>query len=402
MRLLLLSDLHIGEAARCRSLRTSYDDTDDRDFTYYIRKFQRQNNLDIDYIIFPGDLTNKATPGEYRAFDEFFSRVTNVFNVAKENCFFTTGNHDSDWSVQTNIPEGENPQDYFGKRYDNLKYSNAVSGMIDRSIDFDGHHDFYIWNSTALLTLAINSGYSEGRADPVKSGFVDNQLLDRLANDFEAELYQDKTKLLLVHHHPYMYSNPIHQWRDYSALQNAHRLLDFAEKFGFDFIVHGHRHIPDFDSRLSASGQQLTTLCCGSFSVILDHQLSGIASNLIHMIEVEERDTATKVLRGQIKSWAFVESRGWIESENRDGIEHIVPFGPNQHYAFIRQELRDILNAKTEAVVELQEVVEGRSELKYCRWPLLKRAVQDVCEELGRRMVGDQLASAVILEKREA
>jgi len=77
--------------------------------------------------------------------------------------------------------------------------------------------------------------------------------LDWLDNELGKMLQHEPSQLRLfvVHHHPIQYSEPypdIPAFVDFSILSNAGNLHALLRKHNFDILIHGHRHVPKFES----------------------------------------------------------------------------------------------------------------------------------------------------------
>ncbi|MEM7243057.1 MAG: metallophosphoesterase [Pseudomonadota bacterium] len=398
MKLLLISDIHLGDKARCESLKPNYSNSVDRDYLKRLEEFQSKYDVKPDKLIFPGDMTNTASASEFREFDRILEKLLTIFSIDIENCFFTIGNHDSDWQIQRLFKDGDVFEDYFDRRYDNIDKSKYLKLIAERSIRYDGAFDYFVWDDANLTVLALNSGFPEKFDDAVKAGFIDPSVLEAIESKYADILSNDQFKILLVHHHPHLYSNPMVAWKDFSAAQNADILFEFCEKYRIDTVLHGHRHIPAFKSELFESGMQVHTICCGSFSAKLDYRLQGIASNCIHVLDIEASAPSSTITEGRLLTWSFIENKGWVKSSfDRDGIEHVISFGQNLHASKIIEQLEEIDLENDQGFLRLRDFLTPDKEMTKMRWSSLKKIFQEHCDRKGWEMVGDQIEDSVIL-----
>lgn len=406
MNILILSDLHIGEKARCAGLkpRPRVEDQNAR-LLDHLETFSKKLNCRVDSLIVPGDLTNAAKVSEYHKFDQVAARIQKMFSIPSEKIYFTLGNHDTDWHVQKSLPDGEDADVFFSRRYDNARESSFIKAALERAKgDFWSDH-FCIWYDSDILVVSINTSFHERPNDQMRFGLVNDEILANIRVKQHAALnakYQHK--VLIVHHHPYPYKNVLQHWKDHSALQNAELLTDFYEEYNFDILVHGHRHVPDFKSSLGAGGRQITSLCSGSFSVTLDANMNNKVSNQLHLVEFSGRDRSTGVATGRIRSWAFTFDDGWLPSQQRDGIEHVLGFGPNVHRAPLKTKMTRHLAAKLKSsdFVKAEELVASIKELSHVRATFALEILKEICAENGYDLIGSFLNEAVVLSDRRS
>lgn len=110
-------------------------------------------------------------------------------------------------------------------------------------------------------------------------------------------------------------------------MSNAAGLLDVISKYQFDFIVHGHKHIPRFKMEIKDDGHPLNILCAGSFSASLDHKYFEAVGNNFHLIDFHDRCPESKYVRGSVRTWTHFSGRGWTPSLRRAGVERQQNFG---------------------------------------------------------------------------
>ena len=399
-RVLVASDLHIGDKAHCATMMphpgVSHENLGLLDG---FNKLVKSIDLPIDAIFFPGDLTNASQPSEVTKFDSVANQITSLCGLKLERVYATFGNHDSDWIVQKNASPAEDRKIYFDRRYDNIKNSKVLKKILSRAKG-DLYSDMYALWDDEILVLTINTAHSERFDDPIKHGQVARDVLDAIRTKHSSTLEsRDKFKILMIHHHPLLYSNLVKLWKDYSAIQEAEVLLGFADEFGFDLVIHGHRHAPDYKAYLSQTAKQTICFCCGSFSARLSPALMGSVSNQVHLLELEGRDSTTGVVRGSVRSWSFSGAGGWRKSESNDGLEHEIRFGPLHHENAILDILRSKIGSKISArgFVTVKELLAESEVVRYTRDRVLMKLVSEVASELGLDVRGTLPEEAVIL-----
>jgi len=112
LKLAIISDLHVGLAARSQDLcpepsvterkaRAKYNAKAE---TAYREKFVRfvtdpTRPITADYLILPGDVTHLAQPREVQIASDFILQAADALKVSHDRIIFVPGNHDVDWSV---------------------------------------------------------------------------------------------------------------------------------------------------------------------------------------------------------------------------------------------------------------------------------------------------------------
>jgi len=359
IKIAVMSDLHIGLAARAKDLcpeppttarkeRNRYNSKTENNYRQNFIQFVKRENIRSDYLVLPGDLTNKATPREVRLASEFIIQAAEALNVPHNKIIFAPGNHDVDWTVF-------DPNDDTGvkweQRYSHIGHNNFHFRTLVNQGEgdiFSSPH-FISWCFDDLLAVAYNSASHDtpipedvahhGLADPIHLDAI-RHFLDNIGPPDE------RIRLFLVHHHLLDFCSPIPKTPDFSLMTNAENLLAILHEYGFDLLIHGHKHHPRFETHSTLTYPHLPILCSGSFSVEIDTQWAGTIDNQFHLVTVNGRSGPENRITGKVISWTNNHCRGWIPSdEATSGIHHIIPFGyylmPNELDAriepFIRQ-----------------------------------------------------------------
>lgn len=409
MRILIISDLHIGPEARCASLipdvERSSDDIDDE----YIKHFQEFNSkLDtpIDYIMICGDITNSATPEQFEHFDIIIHELLDITGLGPERVFFTAGNHDYDWSLL--VAEGEHiSEEAWENRYIPLYRSNHLKNRInDAEGELTNTPYCCRWTDDNVYVLSINTAAHEKPGDNVRSGYISQEMLASIRNQLNDDQINiaDKTKILLMHHHPVLYSNLTPTWKDFSAIQCHENMVEVASECGFDFIIHGHRHQPKFKSELSINGDQITIIASGSFSAKFPYNTYDLVSNQIHILDIDERDGDSGVMKGTVYNYAFRHTQGWKDSRcDGDGIDHRISFGPNEHknklYSIAKPYIEEAI--ETNSKCKVSDLISDNHEFQYKNDEIVRSVVEKICCELNYEAFGDDIHNTVILEMED-
>jgi len=339
MNLAVISDLHVGLAARAKDLcpeppaaprkhRARYNAKAEDTYRQKFVQFVRDKGVTADYLVLPGDLTDKAQPREVQVASEFVLEAADALGVPHDKIVFVPGNHDVDWSV---FDPNDNTGVRWGQRYDPIGHDSFhFRRLIDQGDILSPPH-FIVWDFDDLLVVGYNSASHDapvpednahhGLADPVHLNAI-RAHLDNIGTP------DDRLRLFLVHHHPLDFSDPIPRMPDFSLMTNAENLLALLHECGFDFLIHGHKHHPRFETHSTQTYPHLPILCSGSFSVEIDTRWAGTIDNQFHLVTVNGRAGNENRITGKITSWTNNHCRGWIPSEeSTSGIHHIIPFG---------------------------------------------------------------------------
>nr|WP_141620998.1 metallophosphoesterase [Myxococcus sp. AB036A] len=93
IRILHLSDLHVEEA----------DDPDSLLEPLAADLFDNKEGLGVerlDYLVISGDITQRASQGEFEKARQFVSKLIEQFGLTAQSCIIVPGNHDLDWNTQ--------------------------------------------------------------------------------------------------------------------------------------------------------------------------------------------------------------------------------------------------------------------------------------------------------------
>jgi small GTP-binding protein len=92
LRILHLSDLHVGAGddpiSLLQPLAAALRD-----------KYEGLGLERLDYLVISGDITNRASPGEFEKARELVSGIIEQFSLTAERCILVPGNHDLDWNT---------------------------------------------------------------------------------------------------------------------------------------------------------------------------------------------------------------------------------------------------------------------------------------------------------------
>lgn len=340
MKLAVMSDLHVGLAARAQDLCPEPPTTARKQLAKYKAKvedtyrqkfvqFVVEKKITADYLVLPGDLTNKAQPQEVQLASEFVLEAADALGVQENKILFAPGNHDLDWSIfDRNDPTGLRlKQRYDPMRYERFHFAKLVA---EGTGDVFSPPYFAVWTFDDLVAIAYNSASHDGPLGEqhIHHGFADPVHIDAIRAYLDNNPPDDRIRLFIVHHHPIDFTNPVPKTPDFSLMTNSESLLLLLHEYKFDILIHGHKHHPRFETHSTQTYPHLPILCSGSFSVEIDTQWAGTIDNQFHLVSLSSRNGRENGITGRITSWTNNHCKGWIPSEEfTSGIHHIIPFG---------------------------------------------------------------------------
>src|SRR4051812_3132205 len=101
-----MSDLHIGAGARGEDL-CPFSDSKNRDTEFLQTFFQLVDGapLSADYLIIPGDISDRAHPQEYQLASNIIEQVAKRLSVQLDHIVIIPGNHDVNWAISRSHPD---------------------------------------------------------------------------------------------------------------------------------------------------------------------------------------------------------------------------------------------------------------------------------------------------------
>ncbi|AWM94141.1 serine/threonine protein phosphatase [Pseudomonas sp. 31-12] len=385
----IISDLHIGGGAKSKDF--SVDNVSGAVIDNYLDQFKEfvvKENIKADYLVVPGDISNSADKEEFVLASSLIKQIAVSLGVEEKKILFCPGNHDVDWKTITALRALHHSEsDVIRSKYLNFHSGGLV--FSDNLTSADGRFDespyLVSWEFEDVLVCSLNTAvFDESDKKPHHGEVKPAQLMqiDKILSDKSAT---KKLKIFIFHHHPKQYLDSTFPLADFSAMTNAEGLLDILSKYGFDFVVHGHKHIPRFTMQIQTVGHPLWILCAGSFSASLDNRYFEAVGNNFHLIEFHDRCSKTQYARGVVKSWTHYSGPGWMQSQAKGSVD-------SQHYfgAFLPlPQLQAELQLRLGSILEEKKFVEWKSfvsvnpELKYYTNESLRASLKAIQGELN-------------------
>jgi 3',5'-cyclic AMP phosphodiesterase CpdA len=190
-----------------------------------------------------GDVVETGAPSEFRQAEDFIKRLStaDVFGQPRgiDNVFIVPGNHDlcfademaeDRWSTWTSFhnrtfkksADSRDPQERFS-------FHNRISDL-------------------GAVILCLNSAeYVQKDTPEAKRGTIDQAQLRKVKEFLKSIPGSDldsAIKIALIHHHPVLIPGLAESEQGYDAVSNAGYLLNELRTFGFQLVLHGHKHTP--------------------------------------------------------------------------------------------------------------------------------------------------------------
>ncbi|HAS0799411.1 TPA: metallophosphoesterase, partial [Enterobacter hormaechei subsp. xiangfangensis] len=99
MKILVISDLHVGTTARARDFCTEVSGASaiTENFIEEFHDLVKCENITATHLLIAGDITNRAESYEFEIAAERINDIKNILKIDERNIFFVPGNHDGNW-----------------------------------------------------------------------------------------------------------------------------------------------------------------------------------------------------------------------------------------------------------------------------------------------------------------
>lgn len=392
MRILVVSDLHVGEGAVCTDLSTgTSSNAVKHNFLEELKFLAHNENLKADYLLIAGDITNRAKPEEFSLAAKKIKEIASFFSIIEEkNILFVPGNHDSNWFEEERVLTSGTPNVNIAikEKYRFIQHEPLFDTIL-RNADYGCFYNapyFAIWNLEKINIIGINTSVFDHYNKKPHHGTVrheDIKHLDRMLTKLNIS-NSNKFNLVMLHHHPIQQPDLPFSDADHSILQNSSNLMDVLFKNRVNFIIHGHKHIPTLGNHSNDYNHPITILCSGSFSARLDDRYFQGVPNMIHLIEIEDKCKTHKTIKGFVKSWEHNTGHGWERDRSKNGIGYIEFFGN----AMSRFDIESLIKKEidkafaTQTHIKWSDLTTSCKELQYTPRKLLDIILTNLEQEL--------------------
>lgn len=402
MRILVISDLHIGKNARTKDL-SPYEESKDKD-DKLVSSFIEFGQNDIlergkfDYLIIPGDITNQSNLVEYKCASNFLEQLRDKFDISEDKIIFVPGNHDIDWNVFNDSMTLDEKELRKSHKYNSLKDPTlSFSKVVSNNLLEDPY--FNVWEFDNVIFVGYNSSWHDDAIQKTHFGEITVLQIEKIKTRFESMDMRntDKLKIFVLHHHVHQYPTPHPLWKDFSCIQNGHLLIEILSQCSFNFVIHGHRHVPYFHSMNFANYPTINFLCAGSYSSEIPSDIAGLVGNLFHIIEFEDISNC----KGKIYSRAYDPVKyKWVESKDNHGIKYKDAFGNEFKYKYILNKCKsELVQLKTNQFKELNDLYNSVPDLEYLQNHVRKTLFADLEKDLNLQYCISSGENAFFLKK---
>lgn len=391
MKIIIISDLHIGDAAVSKefAVESSPNSVKNRLLEEFKELVQLQK-LNADYLVVAGDITNRATKEEFELAAQRLLEISSIIGVDRSKIFFVPGNHDSNWDEEKlSMDSDENIDIVIERKYKDIRHNNFFKQCIERadSGDFYTEPYFTCWSDDHINVIGLNSSVFDHYNRKPHHGIVRKQDLKKLDAKLEELKVSsgEKLNILIVHHHPIQQPDLPFSEADHSILQNAGVLMDIASKHNINFIIHGHKHIPRLTQFANEYSHPINILCAGSFSARLDDRWFQGVPNTFHQIEVDRVCTVNNTPMGKVVSWSHNTGHGWTKHESINGIPHLEFFGNRTPAQELKSQIEAVIKElfKTQSHVKWSDLSSQFLDIAYTSRKLLQKILRELSTDLG-------------------
>jgi len=327
MRIALISDIHYGSASATSEFAIQGEPLRYGEVSNASPFFQGLvDTLKMEkpnYLFVAGDLTSTGSPLEFKYCYERIYQLAKEADILSENVIISLGNHDIDWrvtrpvdsyktnSIATYLDDDIN---FLETSYVKLANRWAVGIGIDNALYTELFKHLYkeaplagVIERENGIIFVLNSGHLCSHDKARKHGCLSKHQLEWFKDQLSSNYVScTKTKIVLLHHHPFNYPYP-HLGRDISTLAEGSELYEICGQSGVNLVLHGHRHHPKAKT-VSENGWKnpVTYVCAGSLSVNATYRLQGAIPNTFHIIECNGQEQIA------LRNYEYSFTEGWI------------------------------------------------------------------------------------------
>lgn len=355
-RVAVISDIHAYTASSIAggvtppSWVTQFEISRHRNPLRDLEEYVTTQKITADLLLCPGDLSDKADiPGLEYAWAKLNSIATSMNSKV---IIGAVGNHDL-----YSRPASTDPT----KTPDKLSpFPNAkIRDLTPRFPLADNQECLRYWSdqiaqyvddNCQVITLnsCASHGYIFESSDEYTKGRFSEEAEAKLL-DLVARSEARPVNILLTHHHPQTITDLA--FTDNSKMLRGDRLLNIlgSGKYGSWMVVHGHRHVPSFDTA-SGDNDRAYVFSAGSIGVILStHFYPSRPPNQFYVLqfdlgEIERRGTG---LLGLLNAWNWNLGTGWQPAGESDPIPAQSGFGNRLPASHLAEQVASLLRTST-------------------------------------------------------
>lgn len=324
-RFLLISDLHASDedpsSSSAPSYVSSFSPTGSTrlDPILELQKLITQEGLKPDYILCPGDITNRSNTS---AFNFAWNKLNSLALECSAQLIATVGNHDLD-------------SRYKGNNFDpkgfvmSLKPQIPVADRI-KFLEFWAEN-FTIINDNDCNIIVLNTSAYHGAgakvAQEIEHGRISEMTL-KLLEEALKQIPEAGTNILLCHHHPLRGDQNDIEFE--GLTRGGEKLIELLDHSRSSWVViHGHKHVPDMFYGQGNSNAPVI-ISCASFSAQVNADSQNKNPNQFHYLitDPDEAQSEDLNLAGTLYSWTWQPGVGWRAAHRgTHGLPYLTGFG---------------------------------------------------------------------------
>ena len=354
-RFLLLSDLHTTDVNPSSSTAPSYLSTYSAvasgqiDPLTDLETMLVRQEFVIDYILCPGDIANKSTPGPLRSTWERLNRLAEKMG---SKLVATIGNHDVDSRYKEN--------NFDPRGYIMALQPSIPSPQRQNYLEYWAEHFTTIaddeCNLIILNTAAYHGGGAESQAE-LEHGQISPLTISLLRTSIE-RMPQKPINMVLCHHQLIRPDKGDAELLGHT--RGGDQLIDLLnEHAGTWIIVHGHKHIPELYYAYGGSNAPLI-VGCASFSAQVNTNAQNNSPNQFHYL-ICDPDAAARAslpIAGCLRSWTWLPGKGWTSPHGSQGLPALAGFGFRGNVRQLARSIDAELASREMAVVSWSAAVQ--------------------------------------------
>lgn len=360
IKILLMSDIHVSRNLEHENDTYLLFKDGSCSFADKLKKKISEHKNEIDILICPGDITNKACETSFKVGWDLLNDFKNELNA--KYMFCVPGNHDH---KSRKNKETFDPKHHLQFIKPDFPFQNKSSNT-----NFWAWH----WCHTEIDEIntnifSINTSAYHGYGDECEHGRISNNTITQI-NDFIASKNFNKRafNIIICHHHPrpMEYTGPND---DGEYIQGGSTLLKMLEESLIDnwLIIHGHRHFGEIHDGTNTGP---ITFSAGSLSAKLYDAEENETSNQFYVLELDyEKTNETDRIHGTYKTFEWAK-KNWVPS-NVKNLPHKGGFGSTMTPKAIAKKIEKIVNQQTPPFLKLddpsgtEEINKIKEELKF-------------------------------------
>jgi len=272
-------------------------------------------------IVVTGDLAEWSMPSEYEQVRVFLEGLVGKLELGKERVIVVPGNHDVSRKLcqakrleaeATDMPFDE---PYFAKFQNYQCFFNQFYGDLQL---FDDQHLFQVYPfvEEKIVIVGFNSCIKESELDEDHYGHIGlEQVLAASARCDDDDVDPGRACLrIAAMHHNFTCSSK----EDNENLRDADEIWPALRKGGFHVVLHGHRHIANFEQRKSGGAEHPTSII-STGSAGLDGETLPEHPNQYQIVKIENHDDVTLYLRRySAREFGLAGEGDWLPDARKD------------------------------------------------------------------------------------